>query len=264
MSGRAERSYDTWRARWLAAAPRWPNLSIEALGAVGPPSERLPVLWARIASSHPDGTLRRVAMTAGIHGDEPAGVEALTRLIEAPDEWGPRLARFDVAIFPCANPTGFTRNHRTNGAGIDLNRTFDQPHPPPETAWIRTRLAPDGRRPGFDTAIELHEDSDGEGFYLYELAHGPPYVGDALIDAVAPLVAIDPRSDIEGLPVKSGVIRPDPAALNRVDAGWPQAVYSYRTGIRSCLTLETPSTLLPIDRRAEIHLVALKAALVHD
>ncbi len=263
MPDHAGRSYDAWQTRWLAAAPRWPSLSIEVLGSVGPASARLPLLWARLSSERPDGALRRVAITAGIHGDEPAGVEALTRLLETPEEWAPRLARFDVAIFPCANPTGFARNHRTNSAGVDLNRTFDQIDPPPETEWIRTRLAPNGRA-AFDAAIELHEDSDGEGFYLYELADGPPYAGDAVIGAVAPRVAIDPRADIEGLPAHRGVIRPDPAMLlDRVPVGWPQAFYSYHAGIRSCLTLETPSTKLPIGQRAEIHLVALKTALVN-
>lgn len=203
-------------------------------------------------------------ITAGIHGDEPAGVEAVTRLLETPREWGPRLAPFDVTIFPCTNPTGFSRNSRANGAGIDLNRTFDQVDPPLETGLIKARLAPNGSHPSFDAAIEFHEDSDGEGFYLYELATTPPHIGDDVVAAVAPLVNIDPRSVIEGLPAEGGVIRPDPVSLRDTLPGqWPQALYSAHTGIPSCLTLETPSTLLPIDRRAEIHLVALTAALAH-
>jgi hypothetical protein len=133
-----------------------------------------------------------------------------------------------------------------------------------ETGLIKARLGPNGIQPSFDAAIEFHEDSDGEGFYLYELATGQPYVGDAVVAAVAPLVAIDPRPVIEGLPAEGGVIRPDPAALRDTLPGqWPQALYSVHSGIPSCLTLETPSTRLPLDLRAEIHLVALMAALAH-
>lgn len=261
----AARSYDAWHTRWLDAASRWPGISIEVLGSVGPPPAPLPLLSVRISSTAPDRTPRRVAITAGIHGDEPAGVEAVTQLLETPREWAPLLAPFDVTIFPCANPTGFTRNHRANGDGIDLNRTFDQAHPPSETAWIRARIAPDGVHGAFDVAIELHEDSDGEGFYVYELAHGPPYVGDDVVGAVTSFVAIDPRPLIEGFPAERGVIRLDPGTLPAGPSdGWPQALYSYRVGISSCLTLETPSTLLPIERRANIHLVALKTALTGD
>ena len=263
--GHAARSYDAWRIRCLAAARRWPGGSVAVLGSVGPPASPLPVLSVRISATDPSRTPRRVAITAGIHGDEPAGVEAVTRLLEAPQEWAPRLAPFDMTIFPCANPTGFARNHRTNGEGIDLNRTFDQPDPPPEAAWIRAQLAPDGVHARFDTAIELHEDSDGEGFYLYELAEGPPYVGEDVVGAVTSLVAIDPRPLIEGFPAERGVIRLDPGALpTRSSEGWPQALYSFRAGIATCLTLESPSTILPIERRAEILLVALDAALAGD
>lgn len=239
-------------------------MSIEVLGSVGLPAAPFPLLSIRIPSADNGGVPRRVVITAGIHGDEPAGVEAVTRLIETPQEWSPRLAPFDVTIFPCLNPTGFSCNSRTNGAGIDLNRTFDQADPPLETGLIKTRLAANGRHPAFDAAIEFHEDSDGQGFYLYELATALPHIGDDVVAAVAPLVTIDPRSLIEGLPAKGGVIRPDPAGLRDTLPGqWPQALYSAHTGIPSCLTLETPSTLLPIDRRAEIHLVALTAALAH-
>jgi hypothetical protein len=239
-------------------------MSIEVLGSVGPPAAPLPLLSVRISSTNPRRTSRRVAITAGIHGDEPAGVAAVTRLLEAPQEWAPLLAPFDVTIFPCANPTGFTRNHRANSEGIDLNRTFDQHDPPPETAWIRAQLAPGGVHGAFDAAIEFHEDSDGEGFYLYELAEGPPYIADDVIRAVAPLAAIDPRDVIEGLPAERGVIRPDPAMRpDRHSEGWPQALYSFRAGIPSCLTLETPSKAFSIERRADVHLVALKVALGH-
>jgi hypothetical protein len=265
IEGHPTRSYDAWRARWLHAAAKWPGVSIEVLGSVGPPPAPLPLLVVRISPADPIRKPRRVVITAGIHGDEPAGVAAVTRLLEAPHEWAPILAHFDATIFPCANPTGFTRNHRTNGEGIDLNRTFDQPDPPPETAWIRDQLAPNSVNASFDAAIELHEDSDGEGFYLYELAEGPPYAGDHVVRAVAPLVAIDPRDVIEGFPAERGVIRPDPAMRPDGDSeGWPQALYSFRVGIPMCLTLETPSTMLPIERRAEILLVALKAALAND
>ena len=62
----------------------------------------------------------RVMIMAGQHGDEPIAMEAARMF----------AARFDtaqypdigLAVLPCANPDGSSRNTRTNAKGLDLNR----------------------------------------------------------------------------------------------------------------------------------------------
>ncbi len=253
------RSYAGWCARLRSAVSRWPSLRLETLGLVGPPNDPLPLF--RVIDTRERGGRRSAVLTGGVHGDEPAGVEALTRLLEHPSRWSDALAALHVTIFPCANPTGFERGTRENDLGIDLNRAFDGPEPPAEVSLIRPHLdAREGRRP-FDLSVELHEDIDNEGFYLYELRRNAPPIGDSIVEAVQSMVPINRAGMIEGLAAEGGIIRPDPDELMRLHPDrWPQAIYSFRAGTPSCLTLETPAVSVTIDRRADVHLIALHAA----
>src|SRR4051812_11923904 len=62
-----------------------------------------------------------VYVSAGIHGDEPAGPEALITWAEADPA---RLRRHALLIFPCLNPWGLVNNIRRDEDGLDLNRCF--------------------------------------------------------------------------------------------------------------------------------------------
>ena len=69
--------------------------------------------------------VRTVMIMAGVHGDEPQGVEVVRRLIE-------RLAEMDAGelgdtrllMMPLANPDGHALGTRKNANGIDINRNF--------------------------------------------------------------------------------------------------------------------------------------------
>src|SRR6185369_15000580 len=60
---------------------------------------------------------QRIYISAGIHGDEPAGPLAVRELL-ARNNW-PDCA--DIWICPCLNPTGFQLNKRESAHGADLN-----------------------------------------------------------------------------------------------------------------------------------------------
>lgn len=64
-------------------------------------------------------------MIAGVHGDEPTGVEVtrwlLANLSDASDEM-PGGTR--VVVVPCANPDGYDAGTRVNANLIDINRNF--------------------------------------------------------------------------------------------------------------------------------------------
>ena len=99
----------------------------------------------------------------GVHGDEPAGVWALHSLV--PD--GLLDPRYSYRLWPCFNPTGFDAGTRTNAEGIgrqpqlrarrELTRSARRSSPPTATGV-------------FALSIDLHEDHEAAGFYLYETA----------------------------------------------------------------------------------------------
>ena len=114
---------------------------------------------------HPTAGRRRLPFT-GIHGDEPAGPEALATWAETRL---PALARSANApplmILPCLNPWGLVNNQRTDQHARDLNRLFDRANLAPIRELKRLLT---GWR--FDFGLSLHEDFDARGIYGYEFA----------------------------------------------------------------------------------------------
>src|SRR5690349_13926766 len=66
---------------------------------------------------------RRIYISTGIHGDEPAGPLAARELLQA-NQWADDHS---IWLLPCLNPTGFIHHTRENSEGTDLNRQYLQP-----------------------------------------------------------------------------------------------------------------------------------------
>jgi len=112
----------------------------------------------------------------------------------------------------------------------------------------------------FDLSIELHEDIDSPGYYLYQAADNDFYrqVGHKIIAEVESVLPINKASEIEGTPSNQGVIeRP---GQDDSMTWWPMALYSASRGTALCLTLETPTTV-PMQVRVQAHLTAIDCAL---
>ena len=192
-------------------------------------------------------------VSAGIHGDEPAGVEGLfqwaAEFLPAMDEW-------NLQIFPCLNPWGLERNIRCDEEGRDLNRSFNKRKIPQISAHLASIR---GRR--YDLAIMLHEDYDARGFYLYEIAGQRPAWGEVLRDKLSPQMSPDPRRSIDGRAASHGVIRRriDPALLKELK-GHPEALHLHFHHARRIFTFETPSEDFLV-RRVGIHKKFIELAL---
>ena len=199
----------------------------------------------------------RVMIAAGIHGDEPAGVEAALQFLETSACDGKLLSRFQITLFPCNNPTGWERNTRENWQGIDLNRGFATQDPAPEVALITRALQ--GRC--FDLVFEMHEDVDSPGLYLYELSDDPAqYIGERIIEeAVAAGCPINRGRTIEGMGARGGIIRRKVIRFRKTRL--PQAIYTYRTCGGHVITMEPPASVLPLEDRVKVELMALEIAL---
>ena len=195
---------------------------------------------------------RRLYLSTGIHGDEPAGPLAIRELLRE-DHWPKEI---EVWLCPCLNLTGFPLNTRENARGIDLNR--DYRHLSSEE--IRTHVAWLQQQPNFDLAVSLHEDWESKGFYLYELnPDNRPSFAELIVQAVSEVCPIDTSSNIEGWVAKDGVIRPDKPPNERPQ--WPETIYLINSNkTRQSYTLEAPSDF-PIPVRVRALETAVKTVL---
>jgi protein MpaA len=199
------------------------------------------------------GPRPRVYLSAGIHGDEPAGPLALLELME-------RGAFDDRAVWficPLLNPVGFTNRTRENADGIDLNRDYKalrsleiQAH----ARWLQAQ-------PNFDAALCLHEDWEATGYYLYELNPDQRRRGLAreILTSVMNVCPIEPATQIDGRPVaERGILRPvDDPQLREL---WPESIYLRAHHTPLGYTLEAPSSF-PITQRVAAHCAAVEAVL---
>lgn len=201
---------------------------------------------------HSPSALRRVYISAGIHGDEPAGPLAVRQLLQE-DRWPGHVALW---LCPCLNPGGFPLNRRENARGQDLNRQYHQPDQADE---VRAHVAWLDQQPAFDLTLCLHEDWEAQGFYLYELNPGnQPSFAEKIIGQVATVCPIDPSDNIEGRAARGGIIRPDVDPLSRPQ--WPEAFYLLSHKTRLSYTLEAPSDF-PLPVRVHALVAAVRAVL---
>jgi hypothetical protein len=193
----------------------------------------------------------RIYISAGIHGDEPAGPLAARQLLNEPA----MLAGFDLWLCPCLNPAGFVLNRRENREGFDLNRQYRTPEASETAAHIEWLT----RQPTFDLCLCLHEDWESHGFYLYELnPDHQPSLAEAIVAGVGEVCPIDRSEVIEGRPALNGIIRPGIDPRSRPD--WPEAFFLITHKTRLSYTLEAPSDF-PLATRVAALVAGVTAAL---
>jgi hypothetical protein len=193
----------------------------------------------------------RIYISAGIHGDEPAGPPAALKLIQE-NRWPDNA---EIFLLPCLNPIGFTLNTRENLERTDLNRDYRNA----KAQETRAHIAWLERQPKFDLYLCLHEDWESHGFYLYEQnPDARPARADKIIAAVQKVCPIDLSENIEGRPARNGIIHPVLNPQERPD--WPEALYLISHKSRQGYTLEAPSDF-PLASRVDALVAAVKAAV---
>lgn len=230
------RDYRLLTERWLRLVRSIPSLEMYLFCEAG----GYPIFVIRSVGRDPDKP--SVYLSAGIHGDEPAPVEALIRWAS---EELPGLGDWNWQIFPCLNPWGLERNNRLDAEGRDLNRCYNSRKVPQIAAQIAVM-----RGHAHDVAVCLHEDYDARGFYLYEIASARPHWGESLCGGIQNMMPPDSRRTIDGHVAKKGVIRRriTPTLMR----GHPEAfVLHFRHSLRT-FTLETPSEE-SLGRRVLLH-----------
>ncbi len=174
-----------------------------------------------------------VYISAGIHGDEPAGPLALLRLVA--ERLLPK--EYELVICPALNPTGLAASTRANHQGLDLNRDYLQRQSSEIRAhaeWLSSRRIP-------DLFLSLHEDIGTPGFYLYEIncKTDAPHIASGIIGEVSPIFPPENGALIDNhVPRAPGWIFHPPVA--DIPDGWPEAIYLANLGCPLSFTFETP------------------------
>lgn len=201
------------------------------------------------------GEAPTVLVTAGIHGEEPGSVAGAFRWLEG-GEWA--KWRVNWSVLPCINPYGWERNQRRNAQRRDINRQFRNPDTCPEAKLVKELVH--GQR--FLFSLDLHEDVDASGYYLYELRRTPPFVGERIVAAVGHVIPVNRDKVIDGNRATGLALIRREANLERLQQRprWPMAYHVFLHGTDHILGSETP-VHFPIERRAKAHTVALRTAL---
>ena len=206
-----------------------------------------PIHRIRLTASTP--TPQRVLITGGVHGDEPAGVEAVLQFL-ARDNTA-LLKNFSFVIIPCINPYGYVHDTRETRDGIDINRSFETDNIV-EVAIVKKALG----QTQFSFAIDFHEDYEAAGFYLYEGTRHERYIGTQLAAAAKAIGPVDPEdTDKEAPDLVEGVYKVSP------EWGTEGLVpYLLHFHSKHVIISETP-TVWQLERRAALHLTILDTAL---
>lgn len=219
--------------------------------------------WSQV-SGYPFFVVRRqiasdaptVFLSGGMHGDEPAGVEAVLRWLEG-HTWEHWLVNW--LVLPCLNPFGWEHNQRTNADGLDINRQFRGRARAAEAALIKQLI----RGQQFLFAMDFHEDCDASGYYICELNNGATPLAETIVRAVRRILPINLSAQLDGRKATGeGFVRRAPAcpSIRRTRKHWPMAFHLVCHHTPQTFCSETPGNAM-LERRVKAHHAALKAAL---
>ncbi len=207
-----------------------------------------PIHLLRLESS--TNTSKNILITGGVHGDEPAGIEAVLQFLERDNT--ELLKKFTFVVIPCVNPYGYVHDTRENSDGVDINRSFET-EKISEVAIVKKAFG----QTQFSLAIDFHEDYETTGFYLYEGKQDEQYIGPEIANTVKSIGPIDTEDSGEDAPdIAQGVYK--------VASEWGTqglAPYLLHFHSKHVIITETP-TVWPLEQRASLHLGVLDAALL--
>lgn len=217
-----------------------------------------PVPIAALTRENKNSNTPKVYLSAGIHGDEPAGVYALKELLEE------NYFKKDINwyIFPVLNPKGLALGTRENDDGKDLNRDYFHctiPEVKAHIEWLKKH-----KNLKFDLAINLHEDWEAKGFYIYPIEKkGERSLVSSIMQKVLKVFPIDNSLVIDGRPANHGIVLLEEnfAKVMKGWKDWPEAFYilSYHDP-KYKYTFETASSF-KIEERVAAQKAGIKAAV---
>jgi len=201
----------------------------------------------------------KVLLSAGIHGDERAGIYSILDFLDGPILR--YIEHYTFFVLPCLNPWGFENNKRENKSGIDVNRSFGTSQS--IVAAVLKKYIPSEARYIF--ALNLHEDntdleverfqreSNPRGFYIYESFQDGRVIGKSIIKSLGQQgIEICKEREVYGDINRDGVI------FQRSTEGEFEEFLERHT--QNIIVTETP-TCWSLEKRIRVQTLAIFAAL---
>lgn len=217
------------------------GLSVSDIGRVEYEGAWMQLMVARRVVNDARG---HMCIFSGVHGNEPASVEASLRFIETLGKSPWLYPNLDVTVVPLVNPWGWARNLRRNGANKDIARTFFNGNSA-EAEMVKTLL----KSEKCDLMVDLHGDSSRQAFHVITFENADLSVARAITREVK----------ARGLPVRTGAPdgvfnRRDKDAINNARPNL--GLYARRHGIARSYIVQSPRELA-LEQRVGMHLLAL-------
>lgn len=208
-----------------------------------------PIYFYNIASQKPNP--KHILITGGVHGDEPAGIEAVLEFLARDNT--DLLKQFSFNIIPCINPYGYIHDKRENRDNTDINRSFEK-EDVLEAVIVKEAM----QDKQYTLTIDFHEDYEANGFYLYEGIRDGEYIGPEItkvVKTIGPIDTDDSGEDTEA--ITQGVYK--------VNSKWGMqglAPYLLHKHSKHVIITETP-TEWKLEQRIAVHLGVLDTALTY-
>ncbi len=199
-----------------------------------------------VVTRNPSNTTTNFSLCifSGVHGDEPAGVEASLKFMSEITHES-RYSNLYISIIPVVNPWGWIHNIRRNGDIKDVNRSFIN-EPTQESILLKKFLD----QQSCSMVVDLHEDQFHKSFYL--LSYGDKQLSKT--QQVAKDIELTGVSLKNSAP--NGVHHIDESEFN--ENSYPTlSLYARMNKTAYSYIIETPREL-EMRRRVELHLNTLR------
>ena len=195
------------------------------------------------------GSLLRVGIFAGVHGDEESGVLAALELIQNFHETPALALGYELFIYPLCNPWGFSKNVRWLQSGADMNREFWRGSSEVEVLMLEGELM----KLAFDGIIALHADDTSEGIYGFAKGHQlTRHVLEPALEKAAQYLPRNFDRSIDNFEANMGIIEQGyPGILGAPPTQRPKPFE---------IVFETPHAA-PLREQIEAHTIAVKTIL---
>lgn len=176
----------------------------------------------------------RLLIASGFHGEEAAGPWGVLEFLQSvPREL---LDRAYLVLLPLVNATGFAAGQRLNALGENPNRGYgvargaDRPSAEGEILLAHAAQLEEAARDG---VLSCHEDRRLHHAYVYSFERGEPgSFSRSLVATAAQWFAVAPDGEIDGCPVRDGLIH------NHYDGSFE--AWLSETGAKVAACIETP------------------------
>lgn len=195
---------------------------------------------------------KNIYISAGMHGDEPAPVLAVMKMIES----GFLNGDYNWYVFPMVNPTALNSGNRKTASSKDPNREY-KTDPKIKEVLQHTELLK--TLPKCSICFFLHEDYEEDGFYMYSLPDKNKE--SEMLNAIGNIGKISDKKTLDSFKRKRKGVIDGEKALCRDVLKYTETAYLKKLWPDSTMYIfETPEKV-PLETRIQMIQAGISSAL---